>query len=738
MPTKRSKDAKPTEGSGKLVVTAQQSRFHTEMDEDNNLKEIIVKDLSISISNRELLSHATLNLQRGRHYVLHGRNGIGKSTLLRAIGEDRIANIPRGVKVLLLGQTQSSPNLEDGLSSLELEEVSVLEYVVRSDEVREKLIREAKVLERALESSGSDSMAAVRALRKVEHERLSKRLDEWRQIAERRSGARGKDSRKVLIELEEEHKISEERLEGDVSVEEMSSETQRAAELLSQVQTSLELMDAAGAEAKARSVLLGLGFSQGSIDQPRSQLSGGWKTRCSLACALCQSVDLLLLDEPTNFLDLPSIIWLERHVQSMDSTTTVLVVTHDRAFGDEVAEELIVLREQQLSRFKGNLSAYETDRLKQYKYLTRMKDAQEKQKKHIKETIEGNVQAAKRAGDDKKLKQAASRKKKLDDRMGMEVSAKGGRFKLNRDLVGYYTSKRDGIDVPTFDPPATMVVPLQPADLRFPGALVSFEGVSFSYGKKEILKDVNLTIHPGDRIGLAGLNGSGKSTLVSLAIGNPMGRGSAIKGTIQRHTRARIGLYSQLAAEELEAISAERPPLTALTHLMESANLSPDDEQQARGVLSGVGLAGRIASDVPIALLSGGQRVRLALAKIFWNPPHLLILDEVTTHLDTDTIQALVSALRGYEGAILVVTHDRFFMKTVVEGVSMRSLAAQSRPEDEGEESESSSEDEEVGEGIKRTRVVYRLSRGKLIKLERGMEQYEEIAARSATKLGKT
>lgn len=499
-------------------------------------------------------------------------------------------------------------------------------------------------------------------------------------------------------------------------------------------------MDAAGAEAKARSVLLGLGFSQESIDKPRSQLSGGWKTRCSLACALCQSVDLLLLDEPTNFLDLPSIIWLERHLQSMDSTTTVMVVTHDRAFGDEVAEELMVLREQQLSRFKGNLSAYETDRLKQYKYLTRMKDAQEKQKKHIKETIEGNVQAAKRAGDDKKLKQAASRKKKLDERMGMEVSAKGGRFKLNRDLVGYYTSKRDGIDVPTFDPPATMVVPLQPADLRFPGALVSFEGVSFSYGKKEILKEVNLTIHPGDRVGIAGLNGSGKSTLVSLAMGNSMGKGSTMRGSIQRHTRARIGLYSQLAAEELEAISSERPSLTALTHLMEFANLSPDNEQPVRGVLSGVGLAGRIASDVPIALLSGGQRVRLALAKIFWNPPHLLILDEVTTHLDTDTIQALVTALKGYEGAILVVTHDRFFMKTVVEGVSMRSLAAQSRPEEDEEEddSEEDSEDDEGGDGIKRTRTVYRLSKGKLIKLERGMEQYEEIAARSATKLGKT
>lgn len=499
-------------------------------------------------------------------------------------------------------------------------------------------------------------------------------------------------------------------------------------------------MDAAGAEAKARSVLLGLGFSQQSLDQPRSNLSGGWKTRCSLACALCQSVDLLLLDEPTNFLDLPSIIWLEQYIQSMDDSTTVLVVSHDRAFGDEVTDELLVLREQQLERFKGNLSTYEQERMKKYKYLYRMQEAQEKQKKHMQSTIEGNVQAAKRSGDDKKLKQAASRKKKLDDRMGMQVSAKGTRFKLNRDLVGYHESKRDGIELPKFDPPAQLIIPNQPVDLRFPGALVSFENVNFSYaiGNKKVptLTDINLTIHPGDRVGLAGLNGSGKSTLVSLAMRTSADGSKTMaptSGTITKHTRAKFALYSQQAAEELETIANEQLEATALSHLMEFAG-DGVQEKDARGVLSGVGLAGKIASDVPIKLLSGGQRVRLALAKILWSPPHLLILDEVTTHLDTDTIQALVRALKHYEGAILVVTHDRFFMKTVVQGESMRDLAANARPGDEeDEESESENSDEETA----RTRVVYRLSKGKLTKLERGMEQYEEIAARSATKLGK-
>lgn len=500
-------------------------------------------------------------------------------------------------------------------------------------------------------------------------------------------------------------------------------------------------MDAAGAEATARAVLLGLGFSRASLGQPRTQLSGGWRTRCSLACALCQSVDLLLLDEPTNFLDLPSIIWLERYIQSMEPSTTVIVVTHDRSFADEVADELLILRERQLERFRGNLSAYESDRLKQHKYLTKMRASQDKQKQHIQSTIKGNVQSAKRAGDDKKLKQAASRKKKLDERMGMEVSAKGTRFRLNRDYVGCHLTYRSEIEVPKFDPPAQIIIPVQPSDLRFPGSLVSLEKVGFAYSagkkRKPILTDVDLTIHLGDRVGIAGLNGSGKSTLVSLVMGSTFS-GDAIapsSGTVTRHTRARLAAYSQQAVEELEAIATAKPELTALSHLVDF--IGPEVyEKDARAVLSGMGLPGKIASDVPVALLSGGQRVRLALAKILWAPPHLLVLDEVTTHLDTDTIQALVTALRSYDGAILVVTHDRFFMRTVVEGVLARDLAAIARPDhDRSENEESSGYDEEER---KRTRVVYRLSKGKLFTLDRGIEQYEEIAATSAMMLGET
>lgn len=498
-------------------------------------------------------------------------------------------------------------------------------------------------------------------------------------------------------------------------------------------------MGSSSAEAKARSVLLGLGFSEQSIDQPVSRLSGGWRTRCSLACALCQSADLLLLDEPTNFLDLPSIIWLERYIQELGPTTTVLVVTHDRAFADGVGEELVVMRNLTLERFRGNVSAYEIERLKKYKYLSRMQEALDKKKKHIEGTIEKNVKAAKRAGDDKKLKQAASRKKKLDERMGIEVSAKGGRFKLNRDLGGFHLSNRDGIEVPDFDPPVQFTFPTETADLRHPGALLSMEKVSFAYPKNKkavILQEVDLTIHPGERIGIAGKNGSGKSTLVSLAMAETDGSSTTkpLSGTVTRHTRARIGLYSQHSVEELNTIAVLKPELTALSHLMEFAG--PEmAEKDARSLLSGLGLAGKIASDVQLSMLSGGQKVRLALAKLLWKPPQLLILDEVTTHLDVDAIQALIVALKDYDGAILVVTHDRFFMRCVVEGESFKAIANSYRPGDEDdEEEEDSSEDEN---GHTRVRVVYRMLKARLKKLEGGMLQYEELAAKASTKMGK-
>jgi ATP-binding cassette subfamily F protein 3 len=418
-------------------------------------------------------------------------------------------------------------------------------------------------------------------------------------------------------------------------------------------------MNAAAAESRATTVLLGLGFPVGKINDSMSKLSGGWRTRCDLACALCQSTDVLLLDEPTNFLDLPSIIWLQSYINELENTT-VVVVSHDRDFVDNVAEELLILRKQKFEHFRGNLSTYEREKIKKIKWMNSMKEAQERQTKHFEQSIASNIKAAKRTGDDKKLKQAASRQKRVDERVGMQVNAKGHKFKLNRDLGGYHLTNRAAIDVPDFDPPPKFKFPSLPPDLRFPGSLVSLEKVSFSYGKKgpQILNDITLTIHEGQRVGLVGMNGSGKSTLVNLMDGTA----SPAKGIVTRHPRARIARFSQHVVEELDHMVKTNSSATALSHLLEITG-GTMQEKDARAVLGSLGLQGPIASDVPIAALSGGQKVRLAFAKLVWNPPHLLILDEVTTHLDSDTIIGLIFALREYEGAVLAVSHDRHFIR---------------------------------------------------------------------------
>jgi len=241
----------------------------------------------------------------------------------------------------------------------------------------------------------------------------------------------------------------------------------------------------------------------------------------------------LILDEPTNYLgssasshlvvkadintpDVLSVIWLQEYLNAFD--TTLLVVAHDRDFIDSITQELIVLRNRTLTYFDGNLTQYERSTREQRKSQIKMKDAMNKKKEAIVKTIENAHKNAKKTGDDNLSKLAKTRQKKLDDRWGLERSAKGGRFKLNRDLGGYYLTHRAEIEIDYGDKPINIVVP-SPEPMRFPGALISASNVSFSYGKGQsaplVLQDVSLTVHPGSRTALMGRNGEGKSTLVS-------------------------------------------------------------------------------------------------------------------------------------------------------------------------------------------------------------------------------
>lgn len=608
-------------------------------------------------------------------------------------------------------------------------EVTTLQHVVRSDANRERSLREAEILSKAVEQS-TNALAPVRAHRQVNHERLKRSFKESQLIAARRSGARGWDARKALNEMETQVEASATSLsqaDNEIDANDIEADTRAAIEMLDGLQISLDSTSSSAAETRARSVLVGLGFSEEKLEAPLSSLSGGWRTRCDLACALFVETDLLMLDEPTNYLDLPAIIWLQSYIESL-STTTIVIVTHDRDFADGVTEELVVLRRQKLEYFDGNLSAYETERWRQIKRMTKMKEASDRKTAHMSKTIEQNIQAAKRTGDDKKLKQAASRRKKIEERTGLEVGTQGGRFKLNRDLPGFHTTNRAAIEIPTMDPAVKMSFPNDLADLRFPGALLNFESVSFKYPnvKNVLLKEIDLTIHAGDRIGLAGLNGCGKSTLIQLVVGSTHDSRSLkpISGSVTKHPRALIGWFSQHAVEELEEIGRTEGNVAALAHLMEITDKSLS-EQEGRALLGSMGLHGKIVTDIPLHHLSGGQRVRLALAKLLLVPPHLLILDEVTTHLDADTVVALIGALKAYKGAVLVVTHDRFFMRCVVEGAR---LYGGSNDDDDDDDDDDDEEEQVFGK-------VYRISRARLIELEGGMAQYEEIAVRTSKRV---
>ncbi|CAE6515674.1 unnamed protein product [Rhizoctonia solani] len=580
----------------------------------------------------------------------------------------------------------------------------------------ELVLRVVLALSTGLESESEIQL--LEALVTLRHARALKQLELAQKIATKRSGARGADARKQLLVCEKEVAELETELASVKDKSEITPElavtTHAAAnELLLEIQTTLESINAEAAESNARVVLLGLGFSSDQLDNPYSDLSGGWRSRCTLASALLQKPDLLILDEPTNYLDIPSVIWLQRYLTNLEETT-ILLVAHDRDFLDEVTEETIILREQKLTYHEGAISACERAAAKKRKSQVRMKDALDKKREAIEKSIAEGARAARKTGDENKARMVKSRQKKLDDRWGAEVNDKGHKFKLNRDFGGFHLTSRGEIEIESVDPPVNLPFP-DPEDLRFPGALCSAANVTCRYSKTGpiILDDVTITVHPGDRVGLVGKNGEGKSTLVKLLIGQL----KPIKGVVERHPRLRIGYYSQHSVEELT--DPKIGAISCVTHFIEELKNRHDiaiDDGTARSFLGSFGLQGRIATN-PISTLSGGQKVRLALALIVYPAPDLLVLDEVSTHLDMDTNVGLMKALRGFKGAVLLVSHDRHLVRCVIEGGPL----IPEGDEASGDEEDEVSDTDDPG----KTGTVYRVGpKGKLRPLANGVSQY--------------
>ncbi|KAI1179358.1 ABC transporter [Nemania sp. FL0916] len=682
----------------------------------------------------EILLNATLRLKAGQQYALVGRNGSGKSTLLKAVAQKLIPGIPEETRIVILQQTNAS-DADMGMDPEQQELTishpsvpnnrSVLEEVIERATARHEAQRELEDLSRGVESA--NPLDTVRSLRRVQRERLQRDLFLKAKDAKLRSGARGMQARKALIAMEKtvaEFDTLYQQKDEEISPETLAKETSEAAELLADLQLSVEPSKMAEVESRAKKLLTGLGFSETVMAKPISTLSGGWKMRASLASVLLEDTDILILDEPTNYLDLLGIMWLQRYLTTLSELTdapTLVLVSHDRDF-ISLCTDLLLLKDKGITYFHGDLPTYESAQAEKKLHLTKLKEAQDKQKDHIQQTIQKNMRDGKAKDDQNKIRQAKSRQKKLDDRWGIETSARGGRFKLNRDLAGYHFTSRAEVEIPPDERPVSFVLP-EPPDLRFPGALISLDKVSFRYPRDSktkvtppmVVQDITLSVHMGDRIGILGLNGSGKSTLIKLLVGET----KPTSGTMTVHSRLKIGYYSQQAVEKLQKLGASQPDTTALALLLKEMGSPESEDGRVRALLGSLGLPGRLASDVPIRKLSGGQLVRLEMARILWTCPHCLVLDEATTHLDYETVTAMREALREWEGAVIVVSHDRWFMRGIVEGHS----------DDDGSDF---SEDEE---GDARRRLVYRLRAGQMSALTGGVSQFEASLEKRVAKL---
>jgi ATP-binding cassette subfamily F protein 3 len=382
---------------------------------------------------------------------------------------------------------------------------------------------------------------------------------------------------------------------------------------IAQLHTEYEQLDGYSARSRASRILSGLGFSQADLQRPVAEFSGGWRMRLNLAQALLCPSDLLLLDEPTNHLDLDAVFWLEEWLKRYPGT--LLLISHDREFLDATVEYICHLEGRSLRLYKGNYAEFERQRAANLANQQAAFEKQQREIAHLRSFVDRFRAKATKA------RQAQSRLKML---ARMEVIAAA-------HVAAPFSF--------SFRSP-------EPASER----LLTLAHVQAGYAGRTVLSDVNLTLTAGARVGLLGANGAGKSTLVKLLAGEL----APAAGCRTEGKGLKIGYFAQHQLEQL------RPDETPLQHLMRSDGRAR--EQDLRDFLGGFDFRGDVV-EAPVGRFSGGEKSRLTLALIIWQRPNLLLLDEPTNHLDLEMRQALTMALQEFEGAMVLVSHDRYLLR---------------------------------------------------------------------------